>query len=111
MLALLLAASGCVTMRPYAEAVSDLPAGRLLEVDGRGERWATSLPVTLIVSGELVGAWSEVPPGSTVRATVRIEAPEAGEPVAAVLRVRAPPQVVGEPGIVDAAVAAATRSR
>ena len=81
-------------------------AGLLLEVDGRGERWATSLPVTLIVSGELVGAWSEVPPGSTVRATVRIEAPEAGEPVAAVLRVRAPPQVVGEPGIVDAAVAA-----
>ncbi len=34
MLALLLA-PGCVSMQPYAEAVRELPEGRLLEIDGR----------------------------------------------------------------------------
>lgn len=51
MLALLLAASGCVTMRPYAEAVSDLPAGRLLEVDGQRisvERVGQGEPLVLL---------------------------------------------------------------
>ena len=80
-------------------------SGQLLDVEGRGVRWRTSLPVVVIAGGDLVGAWSHVPPGSIVQATVRIESPEPGEPVAAVLRVRAPPDVVGQPGVVDAGVA------
>ncbi len=35
MLALLLPAAGCVSIRPFAEAVRELPAGRLLDIDGR----------------------------------------------------------------------------
>ena len=35
LLTLLLPPSGCVTMQPYAEAVRELPAGRLLEIDGQ----------------------------------------------------------------------------
>ncbi len=51
LLTLLLPAMGCVTMQPYVEAVRDLPAGRLLEIDGQRisvERAGEGPPLVLL---------------------------------------------------------------
>jgi len=74
MLALLLAAPGCVTMRPYAEAVRELPANRLLEIDGRKvsvERAGQGEPLVLLHGfGESTLAFAAVLPELAERFSV-----------------------------------------
>ncbi|MEO8198108.1 MAG: alpha/beta hydrolase [Thermoanaerobaculia bacterium] len=66
LLAVLLPAAGCVSMRPYAEAVRGLPEGRLIEVDGRRisvERAGEGPPLVLLHGfGESTLAYAAVLP-------------------------------------------------
>ncbi|GAA1829995.1 ComEC/Rec2 family competence protein [Microlunatus capsulatus] len=72
--------------------------GRLLELTGRGGRWRVRVPVTVLVSGEEVGWWAAQPVGTSVVVPGRLQSPDPGDDVAAVLRVRAPPTAVFPPG-------------
>ncbi len=72
---------------------------RASEVSGRGQTWQVRTPLLIIVSGDkTVGAWRRVIVGSTVRVTGRLETTERGSDVAAVLRVRAGPDIRAPPG-------------
>lgn len=69
------------------------------EISGRGQTWQVRTPLLIIVSGDkTVGAWRRVIVGSTVRVTGRLETTERGSDVAAVLRVRAGPDIRAPPG-------------
>jgi competence protein ComEC len=74
-----------------------LADARLDEVAGRSARWRVRAPVTVLVTGSEVAWWSTQPVGSRVLVSGRLQPPEPGEDVAAVLRVRAPPTAVGPP--------------
>ncbi len=64
--ALLATSAGCVSMRPYAEAVRDLPEGRLLEIDGQRisvERAGEGPPLVLLHGfGESTHSYAPVLP-------------------------------------------------
>jgi competence protein ComEC len=68
----------------------------LVTVSGRGSTTATREPVLLIAAG---GWWSGVLPGQVVRVSGRLRPsdPSGGDDVAAVLSVRATPELVGRP--------------
>lgn len=74
LLSLLLTAPGCVTMRPYAEAVRELPEGRLLELDGQRisvERAGQGEPLVLLHGfGESTLAYASVLPALAERFSV-----------------------------------------
>jgi pimeloyl-ACP methyl ester carboxylesterase len=59
-------AAGCVSLRPYSEAVSELPEGRLLDIDGQKvsvERAGAGEPLVLLHGfGESTAAYSAVLP-------------------------------------------------
>lgn len=78
---------------------------RLVAVAGRGGAWRSGAPVELSATGEEAAAWARLEPGTAVRATVRLSAPDAGEGLAALARARGRPQLLAPPGPVDAAVA------
>lgn len=80
-----------------------LAGARVLMVAGRGAAWQTGASVMLSAAGSLREAWSKVPAGSTVRATVRFGASE-DLSVSAWASARAAPEVIAAPGLVDAAV-------
>ena len=71
LLALSLANLACVTLRPYEEAIRDLPAGRLLEIDGRRvsiERAGKGEPLVLLHGfGESTLAYAAVLPALAER--------------------------------------------
>ncbi|MFT4108333.1 ComEC/Rec2 family competence protein, partial [Propionicimonas sp.] len=78
----------------------------LVAISGRGAQWLSGATVRLSASGELARSWAAVPPGSTVRATARLDRAGIDEQVSAWARARVPPEVVTPPGPVDAAVTA-----
>ena len=75
-----------------------LADARLGEVAGRGGRWRVRAPVTVLVGGSEVAWWSSQPVGTRVIVSGRLQPSDPGAPVAAVLRVRAPPTAVAPPG-------------
>ncbi len=78
----------------------------LLDVDGRGQRWASGASVRVAASGELLPAWAAVATGATVRAVVRLGPARVDEPVVAWAQARASPQLLAPAGAMDAAVTA-----
>lgn len=76
----------------------------LVEVEGRGQRWLSGAAVRLTASGELISAWTAVPAGATVRATVRLSPAAVEEPVSAWARARDSPSVVTPPSALDEGV-------
>lgn len=77
---------------------------RVVHVGARDGAWASGARLQVGANGEVAAAWARIPLGSTVRAVVRLEPPDAGEPVVALARAREPPAVVAEAGPVPAAV-------
>lgn len=71
-----------------------LAPARLLRVDGRGQRIQQRVPLTLRASGELADVLHARRAGETLLVRGRLAPPEPAEPVAAVLQVRAPPQLL-----------------
>ena len=68
-----------------------------VRVEGRGHAWLVRAPVLVVVSGQQLGQWFEIPVGTRVAVQGRLEAPDRGSDVAAVLRVRGAPIVVERP--------------
>ncbi len=68
-----------------------------VHVEGRGDRWLVRAPVLVVISGPQVWQWFEIPVGTRVAVQGRLEAPDRGSDVAAVLRVRGAPVVVERP--------------
>ncbi len=64
---------------------------------GRGQAWLVRTPVLVIVTGPQFGQWLQISVGTRVAVDGRLEAADQGSDVAAVLRVRGSPMVVGQP--------------
>jgi competence protein ComEC len=68
-----------------------------VRVEGRGGVWLVRAPLLLVVSGPHIEEWFHISVGSQVLVEGRLETPDRGSDVAAVLRVRGSPVVVGAP--------------
>jgi competence protein ComEC len=68
-----------------------------VRVEGRGSTWLVRAPVLVVVTGQQLDKWFETPVGTRVAVQGRLEAPDRGSDVAAVLRVRGSPVVVKHP--------------
>jgi competence protein ComEC len=68
-----------------------------VRVEGRGSTWLVRAPVLVVVTGQQLGKWFETPVGTRLAVQGRLEAPDRGSDVAAVLRVRGSPVVVEGP--------------
>ena len=68
-----------------------------VRVEGRGSTWLVRAPVLVVVTGQQLEKWFETPVGTRVAVQGRLEAPDRGSDVAAVLRVRGSPEVVERP--------------
>jgi competence protein ComEC len=68
-----------------------------VRVEGRGQTWLVRVPVLVVISGPHVEQWLQLPVGTRVAADGRLEIPDRGTDVAAVLRVRGSPVVIAEP--------------
>ncbi len=60
----------------------------VMTVDGRGSAWRVSSPVLLIVSGKEIQRWSTVLVGTEIATQSRVQVPEQGSDLAAILQVR-----------------------
>ncbi len=76
---------------------------QLHRIDGRGMAWRSGATVLLSATGERLQAWSRVPPGATVRASVKLAVAD-DTSISAWASARAVPELVAGPGPVDAAV-------
>lgn len=79
-------------LRHVAQARSDIRVGRatLQLVEARGRRVTQRVPVLVIVSG----AQQAPPVGARFRVSARLEAPQPGDDIAAVVRIRSPVTVL-----------------
>jgi competence protein ComEC len=68
-----------------------------VRVEGRGSTWLVRAPVLVVVTGQQLEKWFETPVGTRVAVQGRLEAPDRGSDVAAVLRVRGSPVAVEPP--------------
>jgi competence protein ComEC len=68
-----------------------------VRLEGRGGLWRIRVPVLLIVSGPQLEKWPQMPVGTRIRVNGRLQSPNPGSDVAAVLRVRGAPVVVRSP--------------
>ena len=68
-----------------------------VRLEGRGGLWRIRVPVLLIVSGPHLEKWLRMPVGTRIRVDGRLQLPNPGSDVAAVLRVRGAPVVVRLP--------------
>jgi competence protein ComEC len=66
----------------------------LVEVTGRGETNHLRTPVLVVVTGAALEPWSRLPVGSRVEVSGRLEAPDRGSDLAAIVRVRSAPRLV-----------------
>jgi competence protein ComEC len=66
-------------------------------IEGRGGAWLVRAPVLLVVSGPQLEQWFQIPVGSRVVVQGRLDTPDPGSDVAAVMRVRGLPIVVEPP--------------
>jgi competence protein ComEC len=68
-----------------------------VRIQGRGSSWLVRVPVLLIVSGPQLETWFHTPVGTRVVVAGRLQSPEHGSEVAAILRGRGSPVVVQPP--------------
>lgn len=80
-------------VRPDAAVIE----AAIVRIQGRGGDWLVRAPVLLIVSGPQLGQWFEIPVGSRLDVDGRLEPPDRGSDMAAVMRVRASPVIVEAP--------------
>ncbi|HET9779794.1 MAG TPA: ComEC/Rec2 family competence protein, partial [Propionibacteriaceae bacterium] len=80
-------------VRPDAAVIE----AAIVRIQGRGGDWLVRAPVLLIVSGPQLGQWFEIPVGSRLDVDGRLERPDRGSDMAAVMRVRASPVIVEAP--------------
>ncbi len=69
----------------------------IVRIEGRGGSWLVRAPVLVIVSGPRLEEWLRMPVGTRVVVDGRMESPDRGSDVAAVLRVRSTGVVVAPP--------------
>jgi competence protein ComEC len=86
-----------VADRGVTAAAAAVTQAATLRVEGRGHAWLVRAPVLVVISGPQVGQWFQIPVGTRVAVDGRLEAPDRGSDVAAVLRVRGAPLVVEPP--------------
>ena len=88
---------------PRRVALKGLPANAaviraaILRIEGRGGAWLVQAPVLVIVSGPQVEQWLRIRVGTRVVVDGRLQSPDRGSDVAAVLRVRGSPAMVERP--------------
>jgi competence protein ComEC len=80
-------------VRPGAAVIK----AAIVRIEGRGGAWLVRAPVLLLVSGPEIGQWFEIPVGSRLAVDGRLDRPDRGSDVAAVMRVRGSPVVVEAP--------------
>ena len=68
-----------------------------MRIEGRGGLWLVRAPVLVLVSGPQLQKWFEVPVGTRVVVDGRLQSPNPGSDIAAILRVRGSPVVVRPP--------------
>jgi competence protein ComEC len=68
-----------------------------VRVEARGGAWLVRAPVLLVVSGPQLEQWFQIPVGSRVVVHGRLNTPDPGSDVAAVMRVRGSPALVEPP--------------
>ncbi len=68
-----------------------------VELHSRGGTQRLRVPVLMVVTGAALPGWSAVRVGSRVLVRGQLVTPDPGADVAAILRVRAPPELVGRP--------------
>jgi competence protein ComEC len=68
-----------------------------VRIEGRGGAWLVRAPVLLVVSGPELAGWFQIPVGTRVAVDGRLDAPDRGSDLAAVMRVRGSPVVVEAP--------------
>ncbi len=71
---------------------------QLLAVSGRGADWRLRAPALVVVGGDRSAQWGELVVGSRIRVSGRLEAPDRGSDLAAILRVRGPATLLERPG-------------
>lgn len=67
-------------------------------VEGRGERHRILAPVVVLITGSQLAAWDGIVAGARIRADARLAAPDPGQDVAAVVRIRGAPHQLAPPG-------------
>jgi competence protein ComEC len=80
-------------VRPGAAVIE----AAILRIEGRGGAWLVRAPVLLVVSGPELSEWFEIPVGSRLAVEGRLDRPDRGSDMAAVMRVRGSPVVVEVP--------------
>ncbi len=80
-------------VRPGAAVIK----AAIVRIEGRGGAWLVRAPVLLVVSGPELGQWFEIPVGSRLAVEGRLDRPDRGSDMAAVMRVRGSPVVVEAP--------------
>jgi competence protein ComEC len=80
-----------------AAAAAAVMKAATVRVEGRGQAWLVRAPVLVVITGPQIGQWFQIPVGTRVAVGGRLEAPDQGSDVAAVLRVRGAPLVVERP--------------
>jgi competence protein ComEC len=68
-----------------------------IRLEGRGGSWLVRAPVLLVVSGPQLQDWLQIPVGVELAVDGRLQAPDRGSDLAAVLRVRGSPVIVRQP--------------
>jgi competence protein ComEC len=68
-----------------------------VRVEGRGQIWLVRTPVLVVISGQHLEQWLQLPVGTQVAADGRLETPDRSSDVAAVLSMRGSPVVIEEP--------------
>lgn len=71
---------------------------RVREISARAQAWRVRAPVLVTGAGAAVGRWRDAPVGSTIVVSGRLEPPDPGSGLAAVLRLRGPASVRAPPG-------------
>jgi competence protein ComEC len=80
-------------VRPDAAVIK----AAIVRIQGRGGAWLVRAPVLLVVSGPQLEQWLEIPVGSRLAVDGRLDRPDRGSDMAAVMRVRGSPVVVEAP--------------
>ncbi|HTF41449.1 MAG TPA: ComEC/Rec2 family competence protein, partial [Propionibacteriaceae bacterium] len=80
-------------MRPDAAVIK----AAIVHIQGRGGTWLVRAPVLLVVSGPQLAQWFDVPVGSRLAVDGRLDRPDRGSDMAAVMRTHGSPVVVEPP--------------
>ena len=81
----------------------------VLRVAAAGTTWQVRVPGLVVVGGDAARDWAGLPVGTRVTAWARLQSPDRGSDVAAVVRVRGHPVLLADPSAAAAAGRTGTR--